>query len=693
MNLPLTPYRNLLGTYLRPQRGRVALLAVLLLSSIGLQLLNPQIIRSFIDTAQAGGPQRGLLGAAALFLGIALAQRCVNVATTYVGENVGWQATNALRADLALHCLRLDMQFHQRRTPGELIERIDGDVTALANFFSQFVIRVLGNALLLIGILLLLFREDWRVGVGLSIYAALTLVALLALQRLAVPRWAALSQANAEQAGFLEERLAGAEDLRANGATPYVLRRLYELMRARLQRTRAAYLMDSASSGITRLLYAIGYSVGLALGVYLFRQGQATIGTVYLIVYYLGALSQPLEGLKNQVGDFQKASASIVRIGELFDTPVNIHEAPRRQLLAGALAVEFQDVSFDYDDQQVARRTSHVATDDEQVARRTSHVATDDEHVASRTSHVATDDEHVASRKPQVATDGEHVASRKPQVATDDEHVASRTSQVANDETAAATCDLRPEACDGETQNSKLRTQNSKPGRVLHGISLRLEPGKVLGVLGRTGSGKTTLTRLLFRLYDPSDGAIRLGDVDIRDAGLDDLRGRVGMVTQEVQLFNASVRDNLTLFNQRIADEAILRVLREIGLWNWFQSLPDGLDTQLGPAGGGLSGGQAQLLALTRVFLRDPGLVILDEASSRLDPATERLLERAIDQLLANRTGVIIAHRLGTVQRADDILILERGRIVEYGRRLALAANPDSRFAQLLRTGLEEVLA
>jgi ABC-type multidrug transport system fused ATPase/permease subunit len=133
--------------------------------------------------------------------------------------------------------------------------------------------------------------------------------------------------------------------------------------------------------------------------------------------------------------------------------------------------------------------------------------------------------------------------------------------------------------------------------------------------------------------------------------------------------------------------------LRDIGLWDWYQSLPDGLDTQLGAGGSGLSAGQAQLLAFTRVFLKDPGLVILDEASSRLDPATERLLERAIDRLFQNRTGIVIAHRLGTVQRADDILILDNGHIAEHGPRAALAANPESRFAHLLRTGLEEVLA
>jgi ATP-binding cassette subfamily B protein len=134
-------------------------------------------------------------------------------------------------------------------------------------------------------------------------------------------------------------------------------------------------------------------------------------------------------------------------------------------------------------------------------------------------------------------------------------------------------------------------------------------------------------------------------------------------------------------------------VLKELRLWDWLQSLPDGLNSKLAAGGLGLSAGEAQLLAFTRVFLKDPGLVILDEASSRLDPATETLLERAIDRLFENRTGIIIAHRLRTVQRADDILILENGRVAEYGSRVQLASNPRSRFYSLLHTGLEEALA
>ncbi|MCA9946909.1 MAG: ABC transporter ATP-binding protein, partial [Anaerolineales bacterium] len=208
------------------------------------------------------------------------------------------------------------------------------------------------------------------------------------------------------------------------------------------------------------------------------------------------------------------------------------------------------------------------------------------------------------------------------------------------------------------------------------------------------------LTKLLFRFYDPTEGAILLGSnvghspdrFDLRDARQAELRRHIGLVTQEVQLFHASVRDNLTLFDSSISDAQILAVLDDLDLLPWLSSLPNGLDSPL-QADASLSAGEAQLLAFVRVFLADPGLVIMDEASSRLDPVTEMKIEQAIDKLLANRTGIIVAHRLATVQRADEIMILGNGRIVEYGRRTQLASNPNSQFAQLLVTGLEEAIS
>jgi ABC-type multidrug transport system fused ATPase/permease subunit len=577
------PYTTLLRRYLGPQRGQAALLAMLLLGGIGLQLANPQIIRYFIDTTQSGGSRAALRGAAVLFIAFALAKQALGLGTTYLSQQVSWNATNRLRKDLTLHLLRLDMAFHKTHTPGELIERVDGDVQALANFFSQFAVRVMGNTALVAGILALLLAEDARVGLLLSAYSLLTVVLLAALQQPARRRWGAVRQAGAEMYGYIEERIGGTEDIRAAGAVEYSVYRLYDFMRAWLRALRRAFLVSTALMNFTNVLSVAGYALGLGLAVALYTRDETSIGTAFLIVSYSGMLAGPMQTLREQAGDLQQASASVERIQALLDRRPAVLDAPAEAMALppGALSLDFAGVGFHYDED------------------------------------------------PDVLSD----------------------------------------------------------------VSFGVQPGRVLGVLGRTGSGKSTLTRLIFRLYDPTRGRVRLGDVDLRAVPVAEVRGRVGMVTQEVQLFQASIRDNLTFFNPGFDDAALERALRELRLWEWVQARREGLDTVLSGGGGGQSAGEAQLLAFARVFLRDPGLVVLDEASSRLDPATENLLERAVERLFAGRTAIIIAHRLRTVQRADDILILENGRVAEYGPRLVLAADPRSRFSQLLRTGLEEALA
>ncbi len=533
----------LLSTYLRTQRGQVVGLSLLLLTSIALQLVNPQILRRFIDTASAGGAVQTLVAIGGLFMLVALVQQGFSVGAVYLSENIGWTATNALRADLMLHCLRLDQSFHKSRTPGELIERIDGDATALANFFSQFVIKLLGNALLLIGVLLVLWGLDWRFGLMMTVITSLALLSLTWVQAWVVPYWKRARQATAELFGFLEERLSGTEDIRANGAQEYALRRLYERLHAHYRAQRGANLRARATWSTAHGFYSLGTAAVYALGAYLFQAGSMTVGTIFVVAYYLGLLVNPLLEIARQAEDMQKAAAGISRVQELFNIRSSLVDRATATLPRGPLPVTFAGVAFAYD--------------------------------------------------------------------------------------------------------------GDEP--VLQDLSLHLPAGHIIGVLGRTGSGKTTLTRLLFRLYDPSHGAIRLGGVDIRDVALRDLRRRVGIVTQEVQIFHATLRANLTFFDQSIPDEAIVSALDDVGLGAWYRSLPDGLDTVLAGGHGGLSAGEAQLLAFTRIFLRDPGVVILDEASSRLDPATEQLIEHAVGKLLRNRTGIIIAHRLETIPRADDI--------------------------------------
>ncbi|NHJ86523.1 MAG: ABC transporter ATP-binding protein [Asgard group archaeon] len=227
---------------------------------------------------------------------------------------------------------------------------------------------------------------------------------------------------------------------------------------------------------------------------------------------------------------------------------------------------------------------------------------------------------------------------------------------------------------------------------VLKNINLNIPTGRKLGLVGKTGSGKTTIARLIFRLYDPQKGHIAINGTYTNDIKLAELRKHIAYVTQEVELFKASIRDNITLFNKEIHDEKIINVLHEIGLQEWFEKLPNGLDTEIFSEELGLSAGEEQLLTLTRAFLKNPKIVILDEASSRLDPATERYIDLALDKLLENRSAIIIAHRLATLHKVDDIMLLQKGEIVEYDSREKLVKNPNSHYSQLLKKGIEEVL-
>lgn len=575
---PRTAYRRLLLRYLRPLWPGLLLLTLFLLANVGLQLLNPWIAKSFIDGAQSGVPVEALTVTALEFLAVALLIQGVSVAEGYVAENVGWLATNTLRADLTEHCLALDLGFHQTHQPGELIERVDGDVSALSTFFASFVVTVVGNGVLLVGILALLFRVDWRLGLLLTTVCGVAGGWMTATSGIGT-RFVGLRRgASAEVFAALEEHLGGLSDIQGNGARAYILGRWQAQLRTLVERAGKSTLVGGAVTSPGLLVLGIGSITVFGTAALLHRAGTVSIGTVFLAFQYTTLLQAPLNRVTRQVRDLQTAGASIQRITWLTSTPRTIDDGRGVEIPTGPLAVEFRAVSFGYDD------TSHA----------------------------------------------------------------------------------------------------------LHAVSFRLPAGRVLGIVGRTGSGKSTLMRLAARLYDPTEGEVRLGGVGLRDTRLADLRRHVGVVTQDVQLFRASVRDNVTLFDPSLDDARILRALHDLGLDGWLQALPHGLDTEL--AAGSVSAGEAQLLAFTRVFLRNPGLIVLDEASSRLDLATERLIEHAVQRLFVGRTAIVIAHRLETLRHADDILVLADGHIVEYDRREELVADDTSRFAQLLRAGNAEVL-
>jgi ABC-type multidrug transport system fused ATPase/permease subunit len=570
-------YQQTLVTYLAPQTGKVGMLIAVLLGSIGLQLSAPLFLQRFIDGALEGRPQSVLIAAGVAYLVAGVLNQVLSAGATYVGADVGWTATNRLREDLARHLLRLDMGFHTNTTPGEMIERVDGDVTAVANFMSRFFVRLVGAGLLLAGVVVVSWFQNWVMGTTLSLYVASLLALTYSMRGLAVQASEEERETSAQLYGFIEERLAGIDDIRANGAGAFTMRRFVGVMRDFFFRTVAAWTKRTQFWVTTNVAFWLGATMSLAVGVWMVQNGSATVGTAYLFYQYILLVQTPIEQVTQEFQELQRAAGGIVRIDQLRAIDSALDETGIDALPAGPLAVEFDHVDFSYEDHQV-----------------------------------------------------------------------------------------------------------------LHDVAFRLESGTILGLLGRTGGGKTTITRLVSRLYDPDAGAVRVGERDLRDVSLASLRRRVGVVTQDVQLFRASIRDNLAFFASGGSDEDLLRTLDHAGLGEWIRSL--GLDTRLGAGGAGLSAGESQLLAFARVFLQDPGVVILDEPSSRLDPATESLVAAATERLFSGRTVIIVAHRLETVRLADEIMVIDSGRIAEHGARDVLASDPASRYAGLLAGGGRDLL-
>lgn len=540
-------------------------------------LAGPLVVRAIVDHARAGATTNDIVRLAVLFLVIAVGAQLLTVAFTWFATVTAWHTTNEIRVRLASHVLGLDHEFHRKHTPGELIQRVDGDVTSVSDFLGQVVPRALGALAMVVGMILVLAVVDWRLAVGAAIYVALSALLIVRLRHRAVGEASDEMGAYAKLYGGIEERLTAAEDLRANGAGAHAMWRFMG---------ESAGALNSAvrrESAFLRLWWAVqgsvgvGASVSLVTGALLVRSDAISLGTAFLMFQYVLLLERPLEDVVHQLETVQKANGAMVRVIDLLAIRPAITDEGTISPADGPLAVEFDAVSFQYDDD----------ADDEQV---------------------------------------------------------------------------------------------------LRDISLTVDAGRSVGVVGRTGSGKTTLSRLVLRLIEATDGQLRLGGVPVADIPLGELRRRVAMIPQEVELFSGSVRDNVTLFDHVPTDDDVETALRLAGL---DALVVGGIHRQLGSGGAGLSAGEAQLLALARVWVRNPDLVVLDEATARVDPATEIRLEAAVAELIRGRTTLIIAHRLSTLRHVDEIVVLDHGTIVEHGDREALVADNDSRFRHLLDLALE----
>lgn len=565
-----------LWSHLGPQRKGVLLLALAVLGGAAVTLAGPVLLSRYIDALDAGVMGQVTL-AAVLYLLTACALPLLSIAETWLANLVAWRSTNRLRVSLFRHCLHQDLDLVARHSPGALITRIDGDVELLGEFLSSFLVQLVTAFLTLAGVLVVLATVDWRLGGLLALFVIGCAGVLFGPRALSMRLWHAHRRASADEFGTAEEILSGADDLRTNGAVGWAVHAYQERGWATYRAFGRAQLLASGSWASAQFLYGTATAACLALATWLHDRHALTVGTIYLVVTYAGAIQTPMQAVSRQLQLLPTAGAALTRVRELLrEVPRLTWPSAPTALPAAAPEVRFEAVDYGYP---------------------------------------------------------------------------------------------------GE-------------GATLRGVSFRLAPGRRLGVVGRTGSGKTTLARLLLRFQDPDRGTVRLDGVDLRDVGRDDLRRAVGYVPQDVHLLHATVRDNLTLFDRSIDDSRLRDAVEGVGLGAWLAARPQGLDSVLAPGGRDLSAGQSQLLAAARAFLADPGLLVLDEASSRVDPASERRLQAAFDRLLRGRTAVVVAHRLSTLQEVDDILVMDEGRIVELGPRNQLERDATSRFSGLLRAGL-----
>ena len=618
--------RRLLGRvlgYARPYTWMVALVLATIVAISLLELLPPLILRRLIDVVLPAKDLRSLNLLALALLAIPVLSGLMDVVQRYFSARVGEGIIFDLRQQMYDHLTRMALRFFTHTKSGEIVSRFNNDVVGAQNAITGTIPNIVVNVVTVVSTLAIMISIEWRLAL---LAVVVTPLFLLPAKRVARTLRAIRRQAmdaNAEQSSIINETLG------INGAMLVKTFGRQGQETANFKRVNALV----RDLGVRRALIGRWFFMGLGLsaaigtaliywvGGRLVLADALSVGTIVAFAAYLGRLYGPISSLSNIQVEFAQSMVSFERVFAYLDMPLEIQDRPGAAVLGQA--------------------AGHLRFDDVSFSYLSE---------AERQALAGLPDKDSAAQPEQPAR-----PAGQPQNAAPDDATPSLNAPAATRIWA------------------------------LQHFSAEIQPGQLAALVGRSGAGKTTITYLLPRLYDVNAGAITLDGHDLRDVTQQSLVEQIGIVMQETYLFHDTIRKNLLYARPDASDEAMIAAAKAANIHDFVSKLPAGYDTVVGERGYRLSGGEKQRLAIARVILKNPRILILDEATSHLDSENEALIQAALEPLFQGRTSVVIAHRLSTILAADKILVMDEGRLVESGTHAELLAR-GGLYSQLYET-------
>ncbi len=616
--------RDLIGrvmSYARPYRIQILEMFVLIVGTTGLGLCTPLILRYLIDHIIPSGNIEQLVILSAGLLLIPALSGLFRVWQRRLSSQVGEGVTYDLRMAIYTHLQRMSLHFFTNTKVGELISRLNNDVLGAQDAISNTIVDIATNLVQTIAVLGVMLALEWR----LTIVSVIILPLFIAASRRLANRLRDLSRRQLEANAAMNTTMQ--ETLNIGGA---LLVKLFGRIDEEVKRfdRRVSYLrdinVDRAVMGasfivIIGLVSAVGTSLVYGIGGYLVIRHVFTIGTIVAFGAYLTSLYTSLQGLANDPVEFATSVVSFERVFEVMNLPLDIVEKPAPIQLTNVRGeLVFDHVCFRYE-----AHPTNLLEDVQRFGQIDDATAT------------------LSGGEGRRAAPGNARALMQQ--------------------------DDQPRTDDATTRSEGAEAHSQARPQALVDISFTVKPGELVALVGPSGAGKTTITYLIPRLYDPVDGRILIDGCDLRAVSLASLMDQIGMVTQETHLFHDTIRTNLLYGKLDATQEEIEEAAKAANIHQFIMELQDQYQTIVGERGYRLSGGEKQRIALARVILKDPRILVLDEATSSLDSESEALIQEALKRLMAGRTSVVIAHRLSTILAADQILVLDRGRVVERG--------------------------